>query len=267
MLKRTDGYTDNRYYYDTDSGKFYISATSFCTAVLPENPYLVKWKQELGTFEAKRQSKIAALYGTLLHIILEDFLGQESYTMVQMTQSMDQFILDHDLIDLRSKWLKELKNDILSFAQFAYEKDIDPILMEQWAKKDITEYGGIAGTIDLECYIKWQRGKAHCLIDFKSGKKGFYDSHILQLHLYKEIVPCDLIFNWAPKYWQKETPTYSLTNQTSDKWASKLDHYLGIAELEGMFTPKIKKIHFDSIAVRKEPVFEIKGIESLIEEL
>ena len=268
MLKRTDGFTDNRYYYDTETGKFYVSATSFCSAVLPENPYLVKWKQELGIFEAKRQAKLAAHYGTCMHLCIEDFLSKESYTETMMEARMLAYMSQHDIDqDLEGGWMKKLKNDILAFAQFAFEKAIDPISMETWAKKDITNAGGIAGTIDIECKLKFGRNMVHALVDLKSGRKGFYDAHVLQLHLYKTIVPCDMVFNWAPKAWDGDTPTYTFVNQTKHRMGLKLDNYLDNAVIDGLFTPKIKKLSFDTIKVGEKHAFKISGIESLIEQL
>ena len=268
MLKRTDGYTDKRYYFDTETGKFYISATSFCSSVLPENPYLVKWKQSLGEFEANRQSKLAAHYGTCMHICAEEFLSRESYTFNMMHMRMLEYMNENNIDeDLESRWLKDLTNDMLAFAQFCFEKEVDPINIELWAKKDITEAGGIAGTIDLECNLKFGRSKVHAIVDLKSGRKGFYDAHILQLHLYNMVVPVDMLFNWSPTEWKGDTPTYKFVNQTKSNMATKLKHYIELAKLDGMFTPKVGKLSFSTLKRGEKPVFRVLGLDDLRTEL
>ena len=264
MLKRTDGFTDKRYYFDDETGKFYISATSFCSSVLPENPYLVKWKQSLGEFEANRQAKLAARYGTCMHLCAEDFLSRENYTFSMLHSRTLEYMNKYDIDpDLEGKWLKNLKNDILAFAQFCYEKDIDPLNVEVWAKKDITEDGGIAGTIDLECNLKFGRKKVHAIVDLKSGRKGFYDAHVLQLHLYSMVVPTEMLFNWSPSEWKGDTPTYKFVNQTKSNMANKLEHYIELARLDGMFTPKVGKLSFDTLKRGEKPVFRVLGLDDL----
>lgn len=267
MLKRTDRYGDQRYYYDTESKKFYVSATTFCKKVLPENPYLVKWKQELGVFEANRRAKEAALYGILMHIIVEDFLGVENYDIKALLSTTYEFTEKHNKEGLRTMWIKNLKNDILAFAQFAFEREINPLHTERWCKKDVNKYGGIAGTIDLECMLKWNRGRRRSIVDFKSTRKGFYDGNRLQLALYKEVLddPDLLLFNWAPTNWQTE-PKYKFQNQTDHKVIKKLPHYIEIAIIEGMFEPKLKQLDFEVLSMGQQPVFRIRDLEELMEE-
>lgn len=266
MLKRTDRYSDKRFYYDTDTKKFYISATTFCSYVLPENPYLTKWKQELGVFEANRRAKEAQLYGTLLHLLIEDFVALENYSKTQMEATIDTFIGRHAMEDNARRWHRSLKNDILSFAQFAFERKIDVIASEQWVKKDVNQFGGIAGTVDLELILTWNRSRKRAILDAKSGKKGFYPSHELQLCLYKEVLsdPELLLFNWAPNDWDLK-PTYKLKNQTDSKMSQKIDHYIRIAEIDGMFAPKLKMLDFESISNGSEPVFKMTDLEEIME--
>lgn len=266
MLKRTDRYSDKRFYYDTETKKFYISATTFCSYVLPENPYLTKWKQELGVFEANRRASEAALYGTLLHLLIEDFVALENYSKTMMEAKIDEFVGRHAMEHNARSWHRELKNDMLSFAQFAFERNIDVIASEQWVKKDVNEFGGIAGTVDLELILDWSRGRRKAILDIKSGKKGFYPSHELQLCLYKEVLsdPELLIFNWAPNNWDLK-PTYKLKNQTDSKMSQKIDHYIHIAEIDGMFSPKLKIIDFDVLAKGQEPVFKMIDLEEIME--
>ena len=65
------------------------------------------------------------------------------------------------------------------------------------------------------------------IIDLKSGKKGFYDSHVIQLNMYRKLwnenfpsIPIHHIYNWAPKDWREDVG-YSFVSHT-DKWIGKL---------------------------------------------
>ena len=61
------------------------------------------------------------------------------------------------------------------------------------------------------------------IIDFKSSQNGFYDSHALQLLLYKDIVKenypnlnIEGIYNWSPKDF-RTSPTYNFKDQSDHK--------------------------------------------------
>ena len=62
-----------------------------------------------------------------------------------------------------------------------------------------------------------------CILTGKfSHKNGFYDKHFFQLHLYKRLVKenypeieVSALYNWSPKDWTGETPTYNLKEQTT----------------------------------------------------
>jgi len=77
-------------------------------------------------------------------------------------------------------------------------------------------------------------------LDAKSGRKGFYDDHVVQLAAYdvliKENFPeikIDKLFNWAPKDW-RNAPTYHLKDQT-DSWnIEKFPHMMAMAEMDDM---------------------------------
>lgn len=265
MLKRTDKYGENRFYYDTETGKFYISATSFCKMVLPENKYLTKWKQELGEFEANRRAKMAAHYGTLMHTLIEGFLEAGKISKSNIHDQLEWYEEIHNIDTNFNKWQKDLHNDLLAFAQFAYDRELEVYATEQWMKRDITPTSGIAGTLDFQGSIKWRKGRQDVIIDFKSGRNGFYAASELQLHLYKQILGKDvMLFNWSPKRWETE-PTYNFKNQTDSKMGQKLEHYIEIAKIEGMFESKARDLHFEELTLGKQPVFEVKMLKDLME--
>jgi hypothetical protein len=67
------------------------------------------------------------------------------------------------------------------------------------------------------------------IVDFKSGRKGFWESHEIQLKAYQWMVDenypdlkVEKVFNWSPKDW-KSKPTYTLTRQTDTVEYSELE--------------------------------------------
>lgn len=269
MLRRIDGYDDKRWYRDTETNKFYISATSFCASVLPENKYLTKWKQDLGEFEANRRAKEAADYGTLMHLLAEDFLNNEELSSYEFEISIEDFCVSKGRKDLINTWKPRLRKDLIAFAQFCWDKKVVPINIEKWAKRDLTDFGGIAGTIDLECELIFNRKPRRAIVDLKSGRKGFYPASELQLALYKKTLgnPDLMLFNWSPCDWRKDVPTYNLKNQTDTPMMAKLENYIEIAKIDGLFQPNFKRTEFEVLKLGHAPEYSVKGIEDLVKEV
>jgi hypothetical protein len=110
LLRRIDGYGDNRYYFNSETGKFYLSATSFAKMVLPESPILTKWKSDLGTTEAKLQAQFAAHYGTLMHILIEEFLNQGEINLDNIQTGIVDYCQEHDIDStLTDGWQRNLR--------------------------------------------------------------------------------------------------------------------------------------------------------------
>lgn len=235
---------DDRFYYRVvgSAVKPYLSVTSFVSKSLPTSPFLVRWIGDLGNDLSNHKAYVAALYGTILHVEIAKAIKNMSYDFRTIRKVISDTIPAH-LYHMIGQWEWELKKDMMSFIQFMKEKIVRVIACEIGVYSD--EYG-LGGTIDLVCELRFGKGTVIAQVDFKSGRKGFWDSHELQLHCYKEIwnerfgslVEVTHVFNWSPTNWKKE-PTYKLKNQTESIFSESAINRMTIALLENWITPPV----------------------------
>lgn len=231
-----------RYYYTlNDHGEptFYPSVTTILSEVSPRNPFLEKWKAEMGWEKANAYTQERANYGTFLHGQIEKLLVARSYDLDALKAELAKYIEREQLPTDFINYAEDLKKDILAFAQFVIDYDIKPLCIEE----ALFSSKGYAGMIDLVAnmrrYTVTEEAKARekkgdkwtekdeekyserlvAMVDFKSGRNGFYESHVHQLYLYKDMweenfpeIPIESVFNWSPKDWRK-SPTYNFTCQ------------------------------------------------------
>ena len=194
----------------------------------------------LGITEDEAYTQERANYGTFMHGQIEKLLVARSYDLDNLKAELAKYVEREQLPLSFVNYAEDLKKDILAFAQFVIDYDVLPLCIEQslYSKK------GYAGMIDLVCnmrvYTKDEEAKARekkgekwtdkdeekytkriiAMVDFKSGRKGFYESHVFQLYLYKDMweehypdIPIEGVFNWSPKDWRK-SPSYNFECQT-----------------------------------------------------
>lgn len=231
-----------RYYFTLDDEgvpTLYPSVTTILHEVSPRNPYLEKWKAEMGLEKAEAYTQERANYGTFMHGQIEKLLVARTYDLDNLKSELAKYIEREQLPLSFINYAEDLKKDILAFAQFVIDYDVIPLCIEQslYSKK------GYAGMIDLVCsmrvYTKDEEAKARekkgekwtdkdeekytkriiAMVDFKSGRNGFYESYIHQLYLYRDMwaehypdLPIQSVFNWSPKDWRK-TPSYNFKCQ------------------------------------------------------
>ncbi|MBS1562545.1 MAG: PD-(D/E)XK nuclease family protein [Bacteroidetes bacterium] len=231
VLRRIDS-SSNRFYYDVapdGSPEFFPSVTTIIDARAPMPFGLKKWYADMGWDAAQEQMNRAAHYGTFMHILISEFLTKGQITLDHEIDIRVKSYREEENLDFDNKWWADsIRKDVLAFAQMCNEKNIKILAIEIPLKSR----KGFAGTIDLVCELEFAKKTVRAIIDMKSGKKGFYETHEIQLAAYRDMwnenfpeLPVTMVFNWSPKDWEK-TPTYTLTNQTDSENAAKWPYYL-----------------------------------------
>ena len=251
---------NHRYYYryNTEGNpEFYPSVTTVLRETMPKSAYLEEWKLSKGKEEAERYMAERADYGTFMHIQFGELLITRKYDLDGLKGKLKDYIEAKNLPMDFIYNADDLKKDVLAFAQFIIDYDVKPLAIEIALVHPQKHY---AGMIDLVCTMNSKIGgneRITAIIDFKSGRKAFYEEHELQLHMYKamwqynyEDKPIEKVFNFSPKDWRKK-PTYNLKDQTNSENAAKLPALLEIAAIEdskreNTFTSTFGEIDLDA---------------------
>ena len=181
---------------------------------------------------------LAAAYGTFMHGEFEKLIINRRYDFDTVPAALLAYMERENLPEkVFSEWLPKVRKDVLAFAQFIKDWNVKPLAVEIGLYHPKFHY---AGCLDLPCVMTDPKtGKSFvAIVDFKSGRKGFYEEHELQLHLYREMwnvnypeTPVARVFNFAPKDWRTK-PTYNLKDQTDSVNARKLPYLLALASIE-----------------------------------
>ncbi len=231
----------NRYYYryiEDNEPEFYPSVTTILHNTLPKSPFLVDWIASKGTEEAEKYMNERAAYGTFMHAAFEKLIISGFYDLDNLKADLKEYIEKNKLPENFIFHADELKKDVLAFAQFCIDYQVDPLAVEVSLVYPENKY---AGTIDLSCTMLEKVGSKNrisAIVDFKSGRKGFYENCDIQLHLYKDMwnvnfpdMPIERVFNFSPKDWRKK-PSYNLKEQTNSINAKKIPALLELASIE-----------------------------------
>jgi len=235
----SDGY---RYYYrynEFGEPEFYPSVTTLLKQVMPTPPALLDWIAANGKEGSTEKRDIAAAYGTFMHAQFETLLINRRYDFDNVPSVLSEY-MEREIVpeSLFSQWVVKIRKDVLAFAQFVKDYNIKPLAVEIGLVHPHFHY---AGCLDLPCVMTDPKtGKTFtAIVDFKSGRKGFYEEHELQLHLYREMwnvnfenVQIERVFNFSPKDWRGAKPTYNLKDQTDSANAKKLPYLLALATIE-----------------------------------
>ena len=235
----SDGY---RYYYRFNASgepEFYPSVTTLLKQVMPTPPGLLDWMIANGKEGSTEKRDLAAAYGTFMHGQFETLIINRRYDFDNVPVVLLDYMERENIPETYlSQWAIKIRKDVLAFAQFVRDYNVKPLAVEIGLVHPEFHY---AGCVDLPCVMTDPKtGKTFtAIVDFKSGRKGFYEEHELQLHLYREMwnvnypdVPVERVFNFSPKDWRGPKPTYNLKDQTESVNAKKLPYLLALATIE-----------------------------------
>lgn len=252
----------HRYYYKFDEAGepiFFTSVTTMIKQTMPTSPHLIKWIADMGYDESQNYAQDRADYGTFMHAEIAELLITQRYDMNNLKSKLKDYIEKEKLPQDFINYADDFKKDILAFAQFMIDCKVKPLAVEIVLAHPTDGY---AGAIDLVCEMTleisdyWgvhyktgaqagepKKTKKECtfmaIVDFKSGRKGFYEEHEVQLQAYHEMwqlaypeKKVERYFNWSPKDWRGTTPTYNLKDQSEANSRAKLAHLVELARIE-----------------------------------
>lgn len=261
---RYNGANGRIYWRDIEGEpKLYLSVTTFIKRSMPTSPHLIEWIAKTGWDKSQEILHESADYGTFMHIEFGRLLISKELDLDGMETRLDAYVQENKLKWNTAEWVEDLKSDLLALAQFIVDHAVEPLAIEMVLCSDKYRF---AGAIDLICHMDieetgffgetYERGgtknkkgdpkeskrisRITAIIDAKSGRKGFYDDHVVQLAAYQQMVvenfpelKIDRVFNVAPKDWRGK-PTYHLKDQT-DAWnVSKFPHMVAMAEMDDL---------------------------------
>lgn len=230
----------HRYYYrfEGTTPVFYPSVTTLLKQVMPTSPFLIKWMVENGTDGATEKRDLAAAYGTFMHAQFEILLINRRYDFDTVPDALLSYMGQNNLPEkFYFESLVKIRKDVCAFAQFVKDYNVRPLAVEIALVHPDYHY---AGMLDLPCIMTDPKTGSEfpAIVDFKSGRKGFYEEHELQLALYRDMwnvnfpeMPITRIFNFAPKDWRGIKPTYTLKEQTDSPNIVKIPALLTLAAI------------------------------------
>lgn len=245
---------DDRYYFRYINGQpiGYLSMTSFVHKVLPTSPFLIKWMQQHGEDGAAYLRDMKAEYGTTLHVMTTELENGGKGNWDEIRKAAFAAAIDNGYKSEAIEWEAEMTNDIFSYLVFRKDRNVETIAAEFPLCSD--EYG-LAGCIDRVVRMDFNRQRINAIIDIKSGRKGFWDSHKVQLHgymktwndLFGDVFPVTHCFNFAPAANPITAKTkYKLENQTDAVLSGEkvqvkeyIHELLTMAKSRGMVNPPL----------------------------
>ncbi len=263
QLYRLNNHQGGRFYYREIDGeiKFYMSVTNMISSTTPTGQGLIDWMISMGKEESQAYARERALYGTFMHTQFTNLLINRKIDLSAMIEELSVYMQDENVnMSLFESWSNEIKKDFLSFVSFVHTHKVKPLAIEVVLCDD--EYD-TAGAIDLYCEMQVLQEGYHgetyksnskygkigdpklskdwvtirAVVDYKSGKKGFYEEHEIQLAAYTKMIKetfgvhVDAMYNFSPTDWKTE-PTFHLKDQTNSVNIQKLPFLAAIGKIE-----------------------------------
>src|SRR5690606_34060907 len=265
--------------------------TSLTTAIHQASPMakpLLEWYCKHGYEEAKRLANIAANYGTLLHLVIGEYIINHAFDFDTVTDRVRQYCLENKYTYPETKeWQWKLRDDMAAYIQFHHDYKVKPLAVEYVLVSD----KGFGTLIDLVCKMTIEEkgffGEVYksgerkgepkeskkereitAIINFKSGRNGFHESNGLQIlcekQLFEENFPdikIEAAFNWAPKEW-KGKPSYHLKDWTGNFTNEEIDAMLILANIRfGEKALEREYTSFSGLAIEGRGLSEVMTFE------
>lgn len=251
ILRRYD-ISGDRHYRHPDS-TLYRSLTTTLEWVMKRSKYLEEFRESL-TNELGHKDLYAdwmetvAEYGTILHKAAANHFRNKG------TNWMDFEVWAYQelkLLKLSEKTtrlgVESMMNDFACFLQFFYDYDVKVMAIEL----PVWHSEGTATLIDLIVNMKQSpksENRINAIINLKSGKKGFFEAHKLQLigekKMFENVFPMveiGAVLNLAPNDF-RDTPTYKVKKwDITENDKEKYDALINLARIEGAFNAPNKK--------------------------
>jgi len=264
-MYRLNNHGSGRIYYDfdvTNVPRFYTSVTELIKKTTPTSPYLIKWIADMGYEKAMEFVEERAGYGKFMHICFQKLLIDKK---IDLDDELENALADHMITEncprqMYDQWIHDIRRDVLAFAQLIMDYEIEPLAIEVIL---CSPKNGFAGAVDLLCFLKmdvkgfWgevlksgpnkgepketkKRKRFMAILDFKSGRKGFYEDNEIQLGAYRVLIKENFpkykrrhikLFNFSPKDWTS-FPNYNFKDQTNSKNLAKLRHLVKLGAIE-----------------------------------
>lgn len=239
--------------------RLYTSLTTAINACAPMERPLLEWYCKHGLKEAGRLLEVAQHYGTLMHLEIGKFLINQMYDFDAIEGVVEDYLAENSFYQPEcGEWAEKLRNDLTAFIQFYLDYRVVPLGIEYV----LLSNRGYGTLIDLVCNMTIQvdgldydnpyksgprKGEPRdckvdktirAIINFKSGRNGFYRSNGLQIEAERQLweenfpdLPLDAGFNWSPKDWRGETPTYNLKDWTGDITAEEVEAVMMLSDI------------------------------------
>jgi hypothetical protein len=264
-LYRMTGKGSGRYYYrfnESGEPEFFISVTTMIRQTMPTSPVLMKWIADRGYEEAEQYKFERAAFGTMMHMCFQKLLIERTFDFDDFLPGFMKGYMQANGVSLAffDEWHDDMQRHVLGFAQFIIDYNVRPILIEGM----LAHPDGYAGAVDLVCQMDIEekgffgeilkhgpnKGQPKetkmtrtifAIVDFKSGMKGFFAEHEIQLKAYEKLIEYNFphltgkhfrLFNYAPNEWRGVTPGYKLKDQTESVEIEKFDLLVGLAKIQ-----------------------------------
>lgn len=270
-LYRLQGHAGGRYYYrmnETGEPDFFISVTTMIRQTMPTSPTLIKWIADRGHEEAEQYKFERSVYGTMMHMCFQKLLIERQFDFDDFLPNFMRGYMGRESVTLAyfDEWMDDIRRAVMGFAQFIIDYKVRPILIEGV----LAHPDGYAGAVDLVCQMELEekgffgetlksgpnKGQPKetkmirtifAIVDFKSGMKGFFPEHEIQLEAYRRLIKVNFphlmdkffrIFNYAPSEWRGVTPSYKLKDQTDSPNIEKFDNLVQLARIDWKKNPR-----------------------------